>query len=98
MAFFTLAQSSFHPAIGSQCKLSATNHPDADKYQGRKCRTVAVKLIHSGKPLLTVQFSDGIQVKGLFFNELEDEVAQPLQCRKFENTSSKGIPQFVGSK
>ena len=87
MAFSTVAQSSLPTAIGYQCHLGTTNHPDAAHYQGRVCSIVAVKLIRSGKPLFTVQFSDGRQIKGLFFSELEDETGHPLELRKFEQTA-----------
>lgn len=79
-----LAQSSLGSAIGYQCKLSATNHPDADQYQGRECRIVAVKVMSSGKPMLTIQFPDGTQVKGVFFSELEDDMGRPLHRHRFE--------------
>ena len=89
MAFSTWAQSALPTAIGYQCHLSATNHPDAVNYRGQACRIVAVKLIRSGKPLLTVQFADGRQIKGLFFSELEDETGHLLELRKFKQ---QGVP------
>jgi hypothetical protein len=98
MAFSTLAQSSLLTAIGYQCHLRATNHPDAVNDQGRACSIVAVKLMRSGKPLLTVQFADGRQIKGLFFSELEDETGHPLEPRRFEQTTLEGAPQVIVSK
>ncbi len=99
MAFSRLTQNSLHPAIGFLCKLSATNHPVAARYQGMECRIVAVKIIHGGRePMLIVQFPDGTQVAGLFFYELEDETGETLQRRKFEKTALAQAPQFVVSK
>jgi hypothetical protein len=96
MAFSTLAQSFLPTAIGYQCHLGTTNHPDAAHYQGRVCRIIAVKLIRSGKPLLTVQFSDGRQIKGLFFSELEDETGYPLELRKFEQQGASALGTLAG--
>ncbi len=98
MALSTLAPSALHTAIGYQCHLSATNHPDAVNDQGRACSIVAIKLMCSGKPLLTVQFADGRRIKGLFFSALEDETGQPWERRKFEQTALKETPQFIVAK
>ena len=96
MAFSTVAQSALPTAIGYQCHLSITNHPDAVHYQGQACSIVAVKLIRSGKPLLTVQFADGRQIKGLFFSELEDETGYPLELRKFEQQGAPALGTLAG--
>ena len=96
MASSTWAQSFLPTAIGYQCHLGTTNHPDAVHYQGQACSIVAVKLIRSGKPLLTVQFADGRQIKGLFFSELEDETGYPLELRKFEQQGAPAIGTSTG--
>lgn len=84
MPFSRLAQISFESALGYLCKLSTTNHPDAAQYQGQDCSIVAIKKMQYGSPMLTVQFTDGTQIKGVFFGELEDDTGRPLQCRTFE--------------
>ena len=66
------SRSAYHFAVGLQCRLRTTNHPQAIAYQGSECKIIAVRIMRSNEPMLIVQFADGTQVKGLFFYELED--------------------------
>lgn len=81
---FNVKHHTFYRAIGLQCRLGATNHPEAAPYQGKECRIVAVRLMSSSEPMLVVQFADGNQLSGLFFCELEDPRGQQLQRLDFE--------------
>lgn len=75
---------SFLRAIGMQCILGSTNHPNAAQYQGQFCRIIAVRQMQSYAPMVSVQFPDGTYIQGLFFGELENAQGHPLKCSDFE--------------
>lgn len=88
---FKVKQNTFYRAVGLQCRLGTTNHPQAAPYQGQECRIVAVRLMSSSEPMLIVQFADGSQLSGLFFCELEDCKGQQLQRRDFEKSLKSSV-------
>lgn len=95
-------RSAYHFAVGLQCRLRTTNHPQAIGYQGSECKIIAVRIMQSNEPMLIVEFPDGTQVRGLFFYELEDlegnqlfrEVFNRL-CQARRMSSKKFIYQII---
>ena len=68
----SLMSSPHHPALGKQFQLGSTNHPQASLYQGQRCKVVEVWQRWDQELILTVEFTDGVRVRGVFVCELED--------------------------
>ncbi|MEB3336471.1 MAG: hypothetical protein VKJ46_03345 [Leptolyngbyaceae bacterium] len=73
-----------HLVIGNRYKLGFTNHPKAKGYQGKECELIAIRQMSDGEPMLSVRFTDEVELNGLFLFELEDMNGQQLNHRHFK--------------